>query len=406
MDIAKENLAQSASMSEALIRRSWLVVIVGSLVVMWCMLDSWNHEMSSSLFQMSEVKSMNVDRSGALSAVTEPFKYTLTLAFLQFSFTGLVFCSMFAIKAAHAGESVGQGLANLWPTLSDGRWPALVSTHIFGSVLLQSLMMPTRMMSLGLFAATRAVEVPIAAGVRAKVMGPRFSAPSLRTTMLMFAAAWLLFFSYTQIAECLCVWSGFGVALSGMALYFVYALLLTIPATNVVLQESVLVQLQVSPILMQGVQNLGAAVLFMPILIAAHFLGYENVTHAVAMITGHRAVYMTVLWLCVQTVAISAVTVGLVLNTDSFWAVAARSVRVVFWWCRQLLAFYITSGTLLSVARPHASLWSFVMVCGIVLGFISFITDHRQTEDVPEDKSLLASEGGSTAQGLGMGKYV
>merc|ERR1719446_859293 len=231
---------------------------------------------------------MNVDRLGALSAVTEPFKYTLTLAFLQFSFTGLVFCSMFAIKAAHAGESVGQGLANLWPTLSDGRWPALVSTHIFGSVLLQSLMMPTRMMSLGLFAATRAVEVPIAAGVRAKVMGPRFSAPSLRTTMLMFAAAWLLFFSYTQIAECLCVWSGFGVALSGMALYFVYALLLTIPATNVVLQESVMMQLQVSPILMQAVQNLCAALMLVPVMVAAHWLGYEDIFRALAVIMGHR----------------------------------------------------------------------------------------------------------------------
>merc|ERR1719271_398199 len=89
-------------------------------------------------------------------------------------------------------------------------------------------MMPTHMFSLSLFAATRAVEIPVAAAVRSKVFGSESGGPSLRTTMLMFAAAWLLFFSYTQIAECLCVWSGFGVALSGAALYIVYAFLLTL----------------------------------------------------------------------------------------------------------------------------------------------------------------------------------
>lgn len=395
----QENGSLFRSLSDSLIHRTWLVCIIVGLVAMWCVLDSWNHAMSAELFKMSY---------GRLESPSEPFKYTLTLAFLQFAFVGLVFCSLFGFKAASEGESVGQSLSNLRSSLSDGRWPALVSTHVFGSLLLQSLMMPTHMMSLGLFAATRAVEVPVAAGVRAKVLGAGSGGPSLRTTMLMFAAAWLLFFSYTQIAECLCVWSGFGVALSGMALYCVYALLLTIPATNMVLQESVLVQLQISPILMLGIQNLGAAILFMPILATAHWLGYEDVQHAFAMIMGHREVYMTVLWLCVQTVAISVASVGLILTMDSFWAVAARSLRVVFWWSRHLLVFYATSGTLLSVSRPHASLWSFVMICGIVLAISALMTDRRQTEEASEDKSLLASPERSPAEtkGLGMAKYV
>merc|ERR1719217_1841845 len=116
--------------------------------------------------------------------------------------------------------------------------------------------MPTNMMSLGFFAATRAVEIPVAAGLRAKVLGVHLGGHKPLTIGLMFSAAWLLFYSYSQISECLCVWSGFGVALTGVPLYFVYALLITLPASNAVMQESVLVQLQVCPLLMQGVQNL------------------------------------------------------------------------------------------------------------------------------------------------------
>lgn len=308
-------------LAEDVQRRLWLLCSIAGLVMTWCVLDSWNHDMNSYLFQMSEVKRITFDHSsGTLRGSLEPFKYTLTLAFLQFAFVGVVFCSIYVGMAAIKGENLKGGLMQLKP---DGRWSALVGTHLFGSVLLRSLMMPSQMMSLSLFAATRAVEVPVAAAVRAKVLGGRFGGPSLLTTMLMFAAAWLLFFSYTQIAECLCVWSGFGVALSGMALYIVYAFLLTVPATSMVLQESMLVELHVSPTLMLGIQNLFAAMVFMPFLCAAHWFGFEDVGHALAMITGHREVYMTVLWLCVQTACLSAVTVGLIALMDSFWAVAA-----------------------------------------------------------------------------------
>lgn len=392
---AKETRPLLGSLAESTTQRIWLTCIITGLVVAWCVLDSWNHDMSSHLFQMSEEHGLSVPQT---------FKYTLTLAFLQFAFMAFVFCAIFMARVASSDESISKHIAPLQQTLSDGRWPALVTTHIFGSVLLQSLMMPAYMMSLSLFAATRAVEIPIAASVRGKVFGPRTSAPSMRTIMLMFAAAWLLFFSYTQIAECLCVWSGFGVALSGVALYFVYAALLTIPATNVVLQESVMVQLQVSPLLMQAVQNLCATLLLVPVMMAAHWLGYEDIPHALAMIVSHRGIYMTVLWLCVQTLLLSSVTIGMILTMDSFWAVALRSLRVVYWWSRQLQLFYLTSSTLISVARPHASLWSLVMVFGIAIGLVAFSTDRRETQDVAEDKALLASAERETVSGLA--KYV
>jgi len=171
------------SLSERVACYIWPLFLTGSLVLMWCVLDSWNHDMGAHLFQMSEKNTSSVDpSSGVIINIREPFKYTLTLAFLQFTFMAVVFGSMFVISQASAGKSVHSGLAQLQPTISDGRWPALVSTHICGSVLLQSLMMPTHMMSLGLFAATRAVEIPVAAGVRSKIFGAGYSGPSLQTS--------------------------------------------------------------------------------------------------------------------------------------------------------------------------------------------------------------------------------
>lgn len=403
---SQEDRPHLRSLSETSVSRIWFALSVGALVVGWCVLDSWNHESTSGIFQHIAVKDEVLNPfTGQTLIEHEHFTYTLTLAFLQFAFLGLVFCSIFAVKAASAGGSMIDILGHLRSTASDGKWPALVGTHMCGSLLLQSLIMPTNIMSLGLFAATRAVEIPVAAGVRAKVFEARFGGHKPLTTGLMFAAAWLLFYSYTQISECLCVWSGFGVALTGVSLYFVYALLLTIPATNMVLQESVMVQLDVDPLLMQGIQNLCAAILFVPTLIVAHSSGYEDVTGAMRMIVSHRDVYMTVLWLCMQTAFISAVGVGLILMTDSFWAVAARSLRVVFWWVRQLPFFYVSSGTLLSVARPHASLWSFVMVCGIVLGFSALILDSKPSEEVVQVKRP-SSFSEPFGQGMSRARYV
>merc|ERR1719487_2566614 len=112
------------------------------------------------------------------------------------------------------------------------------------------------MMSLGLFAASRAVEIPAAAGLRARILGVHNGGHTLRTIGLMFCAAWLLFFAYSQLADCLCVWSGYGVSLTGPALFMVYALLLTLPVANVVYQEACMVQLEMHSLLMLALMNL------------------------------------------------------------------------------------------------------------------------------------------------------
>jgi len=321
---------------------------------------------------------------------------------------GVVFCALFAASVFATGSSFCE---QLWPITADRhwqRWPAMVGTHMCGSFVVQTLMMPSQMMSLGLFAATRAIEIPVAAGARAKAFGSSYGGHNPYAVATMFGAAWLMFFSYTEIADCLCVWSGFGVALSGLPLYVVYSLLLTLPACNMVLQESAMTQLQLHPFLVQGIQNIVAAVLFIPILVGAHCIGQEDMWQAIQMITGHREVYMSVLWLCVQTTIVSAITVGMISMLDSFWAVSAHSLRVVFWWVRQLPQFYLTSGVLLSVAKPHASLWSFVMILGLCLGCGAVCMDRKHSERIIEDKHARngLSEHCFIPKGLGMGRYV
>jgi hypothetical protein len=402
MPIIKRDLEESRPLLNSLSSKSvglaWLVLSIAGLVTAWCTLDSWNHDMSSDLFRTSEIRNTITNPfTGELKTVMDPFDYTFTLAFLQFAFMGLVFSIVFLARALMSGESIPQHLEHLSLTISDRRWPALVVTHVFGSFLLQSLMMPSQMMSLPLFASTRAVEIPVAAGGRAMLFGDK--GHSAKTIMLMSAAAWMLFYSYTQIAECMCVWSGFGVVLTGLPLFLVYGLLLTLPAANVVLQESVLVNLQMNPMLMSSVQNLAATVLFLPILVFVHLFRYENVWNAAGMIFGHPEISMTVLWLCVQTTIMSMVTCGLIMTIDSFWTVAARSLRVVLWWSRQLLVFYMTSTTLLSVSRPHASMWSSVMLSGLVLGVAAVVTDIRSNDDADQKSALITRD-------VSMGKYI
>jgi hypothetical protein len=398
MAASQENRPLLNKLSQDSVSKLWFAGSVGALIVAWCALDAWNHETTSGIFQQSVVKGKVPNPfTGGYWTEVQPFTYSLTLAFLQFAFAGTVFTTLAFASLAAKGETVSSTLASLRTENTAGNWSALVGTHMFGSLLLQSLMMPQQMMSLGLFAASRAVEIPVAATVRAKVASARFGGHEPVSIGLAFAAAWLLFFSYSQIAECLCIWSGFGVALTGVPLYIVYALLLTIPPTNMVLQESMLVQFNVNPLLMQGIQNLGSALLFVPILTGAHLLGYEDVRAAASMIAGHSQIYMPVIWLCLQTTVLSAITVGLIMMLDSFWAVAARSLRVVFWWVRQLPTFYMTSTTLLSVSRPHASLWSLVMLGGIVLGTTALLADRTPCSNL-SDKSA--------PKGAGIGRYV
>merc|ERR1719198_68110 len=88
-----------------------------------------------------------------------------------------------------------------------------------------------------------------------------------------------------------------------------------------------------------------------------------------------------ILWLCLQLAVTSLVTVGLINVVDSFWTVATHSTRVIFWWLRELVYFYLTSTTLLSVARPHASIWSFMMLCGLFLMVGGLLADKREPSE-------------------------
>merc|ERR550514_58112 len=138
-------------------------------------------------------------------------------------------------------------------------------------------MMPTQVMTPLVFAASRAVEVPAAALLRHKAMGARFGGHPVPTSSLMFGAALLLMYSQTQIAECLCMWSGHGVQLAGVALILVYLLVLILPAANAVCLESVMVNLDTNPLLMLATMNIIACFCCAPILGFAHLAGWEDV---------------------------------------------------------------------------------------------------------------------------------
>jgi hypothetical protein len=371
-----ESKTMVKELSEDAVGRIWLGVVTGVLVILWCILDSWNHSMNG---QLADVLTM----PQAPTAITG---YVLTLAFILFGFVAAVYFALFAVHCISTGDNCRDIIQQ---TMPDGRWTMLVVTHTLSSVLLQSLMMPTQMMSLGLFAATRAVETPTAAAVRSKIFNERFGGHSRSTIGLLFIAAWTIFYAYTQIAECLCVWSGFGVAITGPALYFVYALLLTVPAANAVYQEATMVQLQINPLFMLGVQNLGACALLLPILAVSHLCGIEDVKIALVVLSSHSEIVMMVLWLGIQMVAISGITAALIYTTDSFWAVAARGLRAIFWWYKELAYFYFASNSYLSIARPNASVWSFVMLCGVAMGVAALVADIKEL-DVQRKKDGLS----------------
>merc|ERR1719281_262927 len=120
--------------------------------------------------------------------------------------------------------------------------------------------MPMQIMSPTVFAASRALQVPAAAGFRSKIMGARNGGHPIQTTAMMFGAATLLIFSQSMIAECLCIWSGHGIQLTGIALVVIYLLLLVLPAANAVCMESVMGDLKTNPLLMLAVMNILACI--------------------------------------------------------------------------------------------------------------------------------------------------
>merc|ERR1719191_1244519 len=281
---ASEVTPLSKSTASSSMGSTCFLTVVAALVWLWCLLDSWNRDVSSNLFGASEVKNEKINfLTGQVTAdVSHPFNFPLTLAFFQFAFMGLLFLTLWWISSRqHAAD-----FAKVQEKVFSAQWGGLVGTHVFSTFWLQSLMMPAQLMTPGIFAASRAVEVPAAAAMRHGVMGARFGGHPLSTTSMMFGAAMLLVFSQTQIAECLCMWSGHGVQLAGVALYLIYFLVLILPAANAVCLESVMVNLKTNPILMLAVMNILSCLCFAPVLGFAHATGWENVQSAIEATVG------------------------------------------------------------------------------------------------------------------------
>lgn len=314
---------------------------------------------------------------GVTGDVVYPFRFPLTLAFFQFAFMSVVFLSLWFMLARHGASDLARVRENIFST----SWTSLVVTHVFSTFWLQALIMPGQMMSLGVFAASRAIEVPAAAVMRSKIVGSggRFRGHSFATVALMSSAAWLLTYSYTNIAECLCIWSGHGVELAGIALFSIYALVLILPAANVVFLEDIMVKTDVNPLLMLASVNILASLFFVPVLLFAHLSQWEDVGLAFHTTLGERGLYMMVIWLCVQMALTSVVGVTLISLTDSFWTVSFRSLRVVYWWCSQLSMFFLMSEDVLSVARPNTSFWGFIMLLGTCVMGLSLVVDKTPT---------------------------
>merc|ERR1719262_1057400 len=148
---------------------------------------------------------------------------------------------------------------------SDKRWPAMVVSHVFSTFWLQSLMMPAQMLSLSLYAASRAAEIPAAAVLRTQVIGGRDGKKRMMTIGLATGAACCMFLSYAKLAGCVCIWSGAGVALSGVAFWLISMLLLAMPAANAVCQEAIMLQPGMHPLLLLAMQNIFACVIFLPV---------------------------------------------------------------------------------------------------------------------------------------------
>merc|ERR1719379_3091563 len=141
---------------------------------------------------------------------------------------------------------------------------------------------------------------------------------------------------------------------------------------------------------MLATMNILACVCFAPVLCFAQFAGWENVQLAFEVTIGSRQLYMLVLWLCAQMAVFSAVSLALIGLMDSFWAVALRSFKAVFWWCGQLAHMYFLNPSMvLSVAKPHSSFWGFIMMSGCALvGVAALIDASKSRENSMEGKYM------------------
>jgi hypothetical protein len=359
--------------------------VVSVLVMAWCVLDFSNHKAIEDLFSIGDVRMLDWQLSQEPSQIVAPFKrfvYPLTLAFLQFSFMGMLFlCMYFVVTQKRPADLRGLDV------MSDKRWPAFVVSHVFSTFWLQSLMMPSQALSLGLFAATRAFEIPVAATMRPAVLGHHFGKKTLQASAFAFAASCLLYFAYAELAGCLCILSGQGVALTGLAFWIVYAMILSMPAVNAICQEGIMVEPGMHPLLVLALQNVFASLLFCPVLLLSHAAGWEDVFGGLQMIFSQRSVFLLVSWLCLAIALTSIVSIMLIQVVDSFWAIALRAMRVTLWGMLALVHFYFSSSTALSIADPRSSFWSFAIFCGCCLACAAIYTDRKSQDDFHVDKA-------------------
>jgi len=355
----------------------------------WCIVDSWNHDVIDELFGLADVQNQQINEiTGEITGdVTYPFNFPLTLAFFQFAFMSIVFLGFWYLLSRHPAADFAAVKENIF----SAHWGGLIITHVFSTFWLQSLMMPTAMMTPMVFAASRSLEVPLVAVIRSKVIPSgsfgRFGGHPLGTTALMFGAGMLLVFSQTRIAECFCMWSGHGVELAGIALFVIYGMLLILPAANAVFMESVMVEHDTNPLLMLAVVNFMACVFFSPFLIFAHCSGLENVVNAITLTSGSQQMYMLVVWLSTQMFLLSVVTFSLINMLDSFWAVSLRSFKVVTWWLTKCARIFFFTNTVLSVDKPDVSFWGFIMLFGVCLMVAAAAIDANAKDPTMEAKT-------------------
>mmetsp|Transcript_109633 Transcript_109633/g.189665 ORF Transcript_109633/g.189665 Transcript_109633/m.189665 type:complete len:416 (+) Transcript_109633:95-1342(+) len=365
--------------------------VVLGLVMAWCVADLGQRALSSDLFNMAMMKP--TPKGPDFHA----FAYPLTLAMVEFAFMGILFSIVYAVIVQ---DRLGTGQTSAMTLAPDRCWATLVVSHVCGTFWLQSLMMPSQVMSLGLFAVSRAADIPMTNLMRSKVLGLPLGKRQLQTTCLIFAAACTLFYSYAQLSGCVCIWSGNGVALSGLAFWIIYLLILGVPATNAVYTESILSQPGVHALQLLALQNLFACLLFSPILLLSHVVGWEDVGGGLQMIATQPQVFLLVLWLCAQMTASSVVCTMLIQIANSFWTIALRAVRVVLWALLMTGAYYMQGADeLLSISCPHSSLYGFVMLCGVLIGTLAMYMDWKAEEEV--EKSAAAPTPVSSIVGAG-----
>merc|ERR1719456_445855 len=87
-----ETLPLLRPMSQASVGTLCIFAVAAGLTAGWCLLDSWNHDVSSQLFGLAEVTGIAVkDNKANLNQFNAP----LLLAFMQFLFMGLLFLMLF-----------------------------------------------------------------------------------------------------------------------------------------------------------------------------------------------------------------------------------------------------------------------------------------------------------------------